>query len=276
MKNILIAGANSYIGKSLREYLSQYPEDYNIELLRTRNLKPDPSMFAGIDVVFCAAGIAHVKETKANRHLYYEVNRDLVVDIARNAKAAGVQQFILLSSMAVYGLETGTIDKRSIPHPITAYGESKLMADEEIKKLDNERFIFTCLRPPMVYGKNCAGNYQSLRSFALKSPVFPNYSNHRSMIYVGNLCYFIKICIDFKRSGLYFPQNNAYVNTSEMVKAIAEVHGKKIKLTKVFNWAIKLVPLMILKKVFGSLTYEPVDMVDAFEFEESIRLTEGE
>lgn len=274
MKHILIAGANSYIGESFKEFLEQYPDQYSVTEIGTKGLEPTPDQFDGIDAIFCVAGIAHIKETSENRHLYFEVNRDLVVKIAQTAKKAGVKQFILLSSMSVYGLTVGYITKDTKPNPNTACGKSKLQADEEIKKLEDSNFIFTCLRPPMVYGKNCTGNYQSLRKFALKSPVFPKYGNKRSMLYIGNLCSFVKLCIDFERRGLFFPQNADYINTSRMVQLIAEQHDKKIVLTRAFNWVIKIVPVSVVKKVFGSLTYELVDTVGDFNLEESIRLSE--
>jgi len=276
MKNILVVGARSYIGKSFGDFLKQYSQEYGVTAIAARGLKPEPQIFQDIDTVFCAAGIAHIKETAQNRHLYFDVNRDFVVEVAKAAKMAGVKQFILLSSMSVYGLTVGCIDKGAKENPISAYGESKLQADEQIKRLEDNQFIFTCLRPPMVYGRNCAGNYQSLRRFALMSPVFPNYANQRSMIYIGNLCEFVKDCIEKEREGLFFPQNVQYVNTSEMVALIAECHKKEIYLTKAFNWVIKQAPANIVKKVFGNLIYEPVDTVGKYGFEQSIQLTEAD
>ena len=60
------------------------------------------------------------------------------------------------------------------------------------------------------------------------------------MIYIDNLCEFVRLLIDNGSRGLFFPQNDEYVNTSEMVKLIAEVHGKKIILTKLFNPILRL------------------------------------
>ena len=60
-----------------------------------------------------------------------------------------------------------------------------------------------------------------------------------------------------------------------MVKAIAEAHGKKIRLTKAFNWAVKICGVKVVKKVFGDLVYEKVDTVDKYSLSESIGLTEG-
>ena len=176
--------------------------------------------------------------------------------------------------MSVYGLEVGHITKSTEPHPKSAYGKSKLQADEEIKKLEDENFKFACLRPPMVYGKNCRGNYQSLRRFALKSPIFPDYRNQRSMIYIGNLCEFVKEIIDTQIAGLFFPQNSEYVTTSEMVTLIAKENGKKIRLTKFFNWVIRIASVSIVKKVFGNLTYDCNDVISKYDLRESIQKAE--
>lgn len=274
MKRILITGAKSYIGESVRDYLMADPEKYQVEIKDTIEWNPQPSDFAGFDVVFNVAGIAHIKETTCNRHLYFDVNRDLVIKIAENAKAAAVKQFILLSTMSVYGMLTGRINKSTPINPVNAYGKSKAEADEIIEKMADDKFKVACLRPPMVYGKDCKGNYQNLRKFALKSPIFPDLKNQRSMIYIGNLCEFVKDVVDQEKSGLFFPQNEEYTNTSLMVKTIAECNGKKIRLTKLFNWPIKMVPATVVKKVFGDLVYEKVDTVCKYEFGESIRMTE--
>ena len=273
-KRILITGANSYIGNSVNNYLKQASALYEVDIIDTIGLKPKPELFVGYDVVFNVAGIAHTKETENNRQLYYDVNRDLVVEIAKAAKEAGVKQFILLSTMSVYGMVTGHITKNTPVNPSNVYGKAKAEADEEIEKIKDDYFKFVCLRPPMVYGKGCKGNYQRLRHFALKSPVFPNITNERSMIYIGNLCEFVKRTIDTESSGLFFPQNSEYVNTSEMVKKIAMEHGKKIIMTRLFNTGIKLFNVRVINKVFGNLTYEKVDLVSKYRFEESIILTE--
>ena len=118
------------------------------------------------------------------------------------------------------------------------------------------------------------GNYQNLRRIAIKTPLFPNYQNQRSMIYIGNLCCFVRKSIDQEIGGLFFPQNSEYTNTTNMVELIAAQHGKKIIFTTMFNWIIRLLPMKIVKKVFGDLVYEPVDFVDEFGLAESIRLTE--
>lgn len=274
-KKILIVGKGSYIGESVENYLKEASDEYYvIEVIDAVGIVPTVDMFRGYDVVFNMAGIAHIKETNENRSLYYDVNRDMVVEVAKAAKKAEVGQFILISSMSVYGMNIGHITKNTIPFPNSAYGESKLSADEAVAKLADKTFKVAVLRPPMVYGKECKGNYQKLRKFALKSPIFPEYNNERSMIYIGNLSEFVKKVIDTEAFGLFFPQDAEYVNTTYMVKSIARLNHKKLMTVHLFNPIIKFVPINTVKKVFGNLTYDKTDLVGKYSFDEAMRLTE--
>ena len=92
MKRILITGTNSYIGDFVRSYLLSEPDAYSVDVIDTIGLYPEPACFRSYDVVFNVAGIAHVKETSKNRDLYYKVNRDLVVNIAKAAKEAKLRK----------------------------------------------------------------------------------------------------------------------------------------------------------------------------------------
>jgi len=256
MKRILITGANSYIGTSLENWLNQFPDDYSVDTVDMIDGTWKEKDFSKFDVVFHVAGIAHRKETKENIDLYYKVNRDLAYEVAKKSKSDGVKQFIFLSSMSVYGIDIGVISSNTIPKPKSNYGKSKFQAEELIKPLEDGNFIISILRPPMVYGEGCKGNYQSLVKLALKSPIFPDIKNIRSMIHIENLCDFVKTLINNKSSGLFLPQNEEYVCTSEMVKNIAQTHGKKIYLTKIFNPILKFLNIKIVKKVFGDLVYK--------------------
>jgi len=256
MKNILITGKNSYIGTSLENWLMREPDKYKVDTVDMKNGSWKEKDFSSYDVVFHVAGIAHIKETSDNQDLYYKVNRDLAYETAHKAKQEGVEQFIFLSSMSVYGIENGVIDKDTPLKPNSAYGKSKIEAEELINKLQDESFTVVTLRPPMVYGKGCRGNYPRLVGLALKTPIFPQVDNKRSMIYIDNLSEFVKQLIDNRSGGLFFPQNVEYVNTSEMVKLIAEAHGKRVVMTKLFNPLLRLLNVSTVNKVFGDLVYE--------------------
>jgi len=256
MKRILITGTRSYIGTSLKKWLENYPDKYYIDTLNMASESWKTRNFSKYDVLFHVAGIAHIRETKKNAHLYYRVNRDLAYETAQKAKKDGVNQFIFLSSMSVYGIENGVIDKNTPLNPKSNYGKSKLQAEKLITSLEDDTFKIAILRPPMIYGKGCKGNYSRLAKLCIKAPFFPDIDNKRSMLYIDNLCEFVKLLIDNCSSGLFFPQNKEYVCTSEMVKIIAECHGKKIRMTKIFNPLIRRFNISPLNKVFADLVYK--------------------
>lgn len=267
MKKVLITGANSYIGTSVEKYISErYSGECEFATVDMVDGSWRKKSFSGYDVVFHVAGIAHsdsgkISEEKAK--LYYSVNTDLTVETAKKAKEDGVQQFIFMSSAIVYG-ESSKIGKnktitRDTPvSPANAYGDSKVQAENGILPLADNGFKVCVLRPPMIYGKGCKGNYQTLRKFALKLKFFPYVKNERSMLYIENLCEFVRFMIKNEESGIFFPQNGEYTNTSEMVKMIAATNGRKLHLVHGFGWAIRFLGLFtgLVKKAFGSLTYD--------------------
>lgn len=289
MKKILITGANSYIGVSFENYLKQLDGEYTVDTVDMIDGTWREKSFAGYDAVFHVAGIAHSDNGKISEEkekLYYAVNTDLTVETAKKAKADGVKQFIFMSSAIVYG-ESASIGKEKLitkdtpVSPANCYGDSKVQAENGILPLNGDGFKVVVLRPPMIYGKGSKGNYPTLVKMALKMPLFPYVKNQRSMLYIGNLCEFIRLMIDNEEQGIFWPQNGEYSNTSELVKMIAAAHGKKRPLVKGFGWALKLASHMIglINKAFGNLCYdmsisEYKENYRVATLEESIRLTE--
>lgn len=266
MKRILITGANSYIGLSVERYLSQWPEQYHLDTVDMIGDGWKDHSFRGYDAVLHVAGLVHQPQTKndpAQAEQYDRINHQLAVETARKAKAEGVRQFLFLSSASVYGLDAPVgqvvmITKNTPLNPKDNYGISKKRAEEGLQELRDEQFKVAILRPPMIYGKGCKGNYQTMAKLARKLPVFPQVENQRSMLYMENLAEFIRLLIDDQAEGIFCPQNNEYVNTSDMVNRIAHVNGKGILLLGGFTWALKLLRPMtgIVDKAFGSLCYD--------------------
>lgn len=261
MKNILITGSNSYIGNSLTEWLAKYPNEYNIESISVRDEQWKEKDFSGYDVVFHVAGIAHVSTDPNMEEKYYKVNRDLTINVAKKAKNDGVKQFIFMSSIIVYGDSTAekrVIDRSTVPTPSNFYGRSKLQAEEGILPLGDDKFNVVVIRPPMIYGRDSKGNYPKLAKAAKLLPIFPNINNQRSMLHIDHLSEFIRLMVENEEKGIFFPQNKEYVNTSEMVKMISEMHGKNMLLTKAFNPIVNGMSsrISILNKMFGNLVYD--------------------
>ena len=125
------------------------------------------------------------------------------------------------------------------------------------EKLQSESFNIAFVRPPMIYGKGSKGNYPLLSKLAQITPIFPDYDNQRSMLHIDNLTEFLRIIIDYDDSGIFFPQNEEYVKTSDMVRTISEVHGKKMYQTRLLNPIIKrLTRVKLVNNVFGDLSYD--------------------
>ena len=288
MKKILITGANSYIGTSFEAYLRQWPDKYAVTTVDMIDGSWRQKSFAGFDTVYHVAGIAHSdsgKITEEKKALYSKINTDLTVETAKKAKADGVKQFIFMSSAIVYG-DSGPIGKpkmitKETPvSPSNCYGYSKVQAENGIRPLSDESFKVVILRSPMVYGKGSKGNFPLLVKLANKLPFFPKVSNKRSMLYIGNLVEFVRLMIDHEEDGTFWPQNAEYSNTSDMVRQIAAVNGRKILLVPCLTWLLKLIghATGLVNKAFGNFAYDqsmsqyPVDY-RKFSLAESISLS---
>jgi len=265
-KRILITGANSFIGMSVDAWLKKITEEYTVDTIDMMGDAWKERDFSQYDVVYHVAGIAHAdigSVTEEQKLLYYKVNTDLAIEVAKKAKEQRVKQFIFMSSMIVYsGCKEKMITSETQPTPLNFYGDSKWQADQKIRELTDDFFKVVVLRPPMIYGKGSKGNYPELAMLAGKLPVFPIVKNKRSMLHIDNLCEFVKLMIDNEETGVFFPQNAEYTNTSDMVQLIAEVKGHRIIMIPFTNSLVKLMESVpgkigdLATKAFGDLAYE--------------------
>ena len=272
---VLITGKNSYTGTNLANYLAG---THKIKTISLRGESWQNESFTKFDTIFHVAGIAHDSAEKisdSQRYLYDEINTTLAYNTAIKAKHDGVKQFIYMSSIIIYG-ESAPIGREKIitretqPNPSSYYGESKLNGENLLNTLDDENFRVCILRCPMIYGKNCRGNYPVLARLAKKLPFFPKINNARSMLYIKNFVEFVRLIIENQERGIFFPQNSEYSNTSELVKLIAKTHGKKILLLPLCKWPLRFLAhgSRLVNKAFGSLAYSQ----DLSEYKNNYRL----
>lgn len=284
MKKLLVVGKSSYVGAKLIEWMKKkYGNEITITSIGTRDGEWKQFNFCKYDVVIHVSGLAHVQENLQTKDKYYEVNCVLTEEVAKKAKKSGVKQFVFLSSMSVYGVKSGIINNDTPLTPKTYYGDSKLKAEISLKKLENEKFLVAIIRPPMIYGMGCKGNFQKLRLFSLRSPFYPDFYNKRSMIFIDNLSTFIDDIIINSRRGVYCPQDKAYVETRNMIRLVSHFNGHNIIPISIFNPLIKYFTKQnFVGKILGDLVYDQ----DAFlieknisenylDFKEAIKLTEG-
>lgn len=264
MKRILITGAGSYVGESVRRYILQTaPGEFEIDAVDTMGDNWKKADYSRYDVVFHVAGIAHVNANPKMEPLYYRVNRDLTIEVAKHAKAAGVRQFIFMSSQIVFhesrSLKDEVLTKDTKENPTGFYGDSKLQAELGIKPLADENFKVCILRPCMIYGPNAKGNFPRLAGLATKTPVFPEWHNKRSMLYIDNLAEFVKQAVLRELGGTFYPQNREPADTVEIIRFFAREAGHRVWITKLLNpfvWLGSFV-LQPINKMFATYYYAP-------------------
>ena len=282
MIKILITGTGSYVGESVRKYILSTSSDFQIDAVDTMGDNWKKADYSHYDVVYHVAGIAHVNADPKMKALYYKVNRDLTIEVAKHAKAAGVKQFIFMSSQIVFhesqSLKSEVLTAETKENPNGFYGDSKLQAELGIKPLEDENFKVCILRPCMIYGPNAKGNFPRLAKLACKTPIFPCWHNKRSMLYIDNLAEFVKQAVLRELSGTYYPQNRELADTVEIIRFFAKAANHRVWITKLLNpfvWLGSFV-LQPINKMFATYYYDPEMSKADFDyqhvsFEESLK-----
>lgn len=281
MTSILITGAGSYVGECVRKYMLAHGE-YQIDAVDTMGDNWKKADYSLYDVVFHVAGIAHVNADPKMEPLYYKVNRDLTIEVAKHAKAAGVKQFVFMSSQIVFhesqSLKTEVLTADTKENPNGFYGDSKLQAEKGLHELECDCFKVCILRPPMIYGPNSKGNFPRLAKLATKVPVFPCWHNKRSMLYIDNLAEFVKQAVERQLCGTFYPQNRELADTVEIIRYFAKAAGHKVWITRLLNPFVWLGSFILqpINKMFATYYYDPKMSIADFDyqlvsFEESLK-----
>ena len=257
MTRILITGTHSFTGGAVARRIS------STSTVSLRNDSWQSDDWGGFGSVFHVAGIAHDSTRHSDPELYRRVNVQLAYDAAVKAKRDGVRQFIFMSSSIVYGKsapigQSKVITRETPVNPEGYYGESKVQAEEMLASLEDDGFRVCILRCPMIFGKGCRGNYPVLAKLARRLPVFPLVRNCRSMLYAENLAEFVRLMVENEERGIFWPQNREYSQTSEMVRMIAEAHGRRIWLVPHCERMLRGMAHVtgLVDKAFGSLAYD--------------------
>lgn len=277
--NLLITGSTGFVGNY---FTTKYKNKYNIKTFSF--LKDDINSLncSGVDIVFHLSALVH-QMGGASALEYERVNVTQTLQLAQKAKESGVKQFVFMSTVKVYGEETNNkYTENSVCNPEDEYGKSKLKAEKELQKLENESFKVSIIRTPIVYGYGVKANIKSLVNLVNKIPILPfgKIRNKRSMVYIGNICHLVDTVIQKEQSGIFLASDDEPLSTSELIELIAKNLDKKIYLLKIpfFESLLKLLKPSFHKRLYGSLeinnslTKVKLNLKNPYSAEEGIRL----
>lgn len=265
--NILIIGKNSYIGNHIDEWLSKYGHQVQqLDVLTDEWKKFDYSSF---DAIVHVAGIVHRPDCR-DWGLYKRVNTDMPLSIASMYKSVRAEkgltgQYVYFSTMGVYDagkkLEPSIVDHNTpmLKDSNSMYGKSKLMAEEELIKLQDRTFSVAYVRPPSVYGKGCRGGYiTGFTKMARLLPMIPKaYENTcQSFIYIDNLSECVRIIVENDLTGSFCPQDDEIPCASRLLEVICKGIGKKPRRSRFLGLCLRIGRFMPwVRKAYGGIAY---------------------
>ena len=196
------------------------------------------SVLENVDVVVHMAGRAHMMVDSSTNPLaeFRRINRDATLLLAKIAAKSKVKRFIFLSSIGVNGNQNSRpFTERDDPNPVADYAISKYEAEQRLLGLSEEVDMdVVIVRPPLVYGPNAPGNFNTLLRVILKGIPLPFglIENKRSFIALDNLTDFIIHCMNYKdtplaRNQVFLVSDGEDVSTSQFLRKISKEVGSK-------------------------------------------------
>jgi nucleoside-diphosphate-sugar epimerase len=293
---ILITGANGFIGQYLTHYLIEKTKIKDTEIIRVirkltttdpenyvavGNIEQDTNWQAvlqGVDIIIHLAARVHVmNETSANPlQEFRQTNLQGTLNLAQYAVKAGVKRLIYLSSIKVNGEKTtdqafiaddsNAIAKSNTKLVNDPYALSKQEAEQALLNLHKQQLLeVVIIRPPLVYGPGVKGNFSRLINLVKKQLPLPlaGIKNKRSLVSIDNLCSLIYCCMQHpKASGeIFLVSDGDDVSTSQLMQTMAQAMNCKNRLFKLPYHLLKVLASMAGKssefqRLFESLSVD--------------------
>lgn len=252
MERVLVTGATGFVGRHLCRYLREsgylvratcrkvsyragLPAD--VECVELGAIGPDTDWslaLDGVDYVVHLAAAAHHIHDRVPDSVYDDVNHFGTARLAAaTALVKSVRRLVFISSVAVVGgTPKATVNELTACAPVTAYGRSKLAAEQAIENILGKTQPDWCiLRPPLVYGPGNPGNMERLlRAIRMHLPMpLKSIKNQRTLLYVGNLVDAIGLAMRHPAASkrTFFVTDEQTISTPELIEALGEAAGCK-------------------------------------------------
>ena len=173
MSKVMVTGAGGYIGTQLvrdlvkaghevtavdrfffgKEPLSEFVGNKKVNIVQKDIRDLTEKDLLGHDAVCDLACLSNDPAGEINPELTYSINRDGRIHVAKTAKSAGVEKYIISSSCSVYGKgEEPKLSETSNTNPISVYAKSTLEAEQQNLSISDNNFSVTSLRNATVFG----------------------------------------------------------------------------------------------------------------------------
>lgn len=275
---ILITGVSGFVGSRLVEIWKNSDELLPISIRDEDTI--ERINWDGVKSVVHLGGLAHQANSMPPKR-YFEVNEELTIRLAAQAKANGVRQFLFLSTIKVYGDDIKFMTETTPCQPTNPYGQSKLNAEERLMEISDSSFMASVIRSPLVVGPGAKGNLLMLMRKLSRSFPLPllGIQNRRSMVALDNLIQMIRSLVERPVVGVFLAAEKEPISTSQLAVSIRNEMryggSRLIKMPFAFRKILRAIKPGTYSRLFGDSEIDNSSTVENLDFKPVISLGEA-
>ena len=236
-KSIIITGSSGFVGSNLLNYFELSVNELSKLNIRNSNWKSEIDINA--TAIIHLAGKAHDTKNSSNSKDYFDINTKLTQELFNVFLASNCRDFIFFSSVkSVTDKAEDIVTEETITNSQTAYGQSKLQAEEYIlsRTLPEGKRVFV-IRPSMIHGPGNKGNLNLLYQLVSRGIPWPlgSFQNQRSFCSIDYVCYIIQQILEREEipSGVYNLADDEALSTNELIELIALATNGKVRILNI-------------------------------------------